>query len=162
MSALAPGVIGPGLALRAAIADDFEPLFACHEQAFCAHIVQLWGWDDAWQRRDFARLFAALSPLIVESGGTACGYLQVQQRAEALHLVNIALRPEARGQGIGGQLMSRLMRDARAQELDVTLAVFRTNRRAGAFYSRLGFMVEHTTTTHEHRRWSFATALPRA
>ncbi len=150
---LQPGPITATLALHAATVDDYEPLFACHTAAFRAHIEQLWGWDEAWQRRDFARLFEALPPLIVVSRGTASGYIQTQRRADAIHLVNIALLAEARGQGIGSQLIDGLKRVARDQGLAITLAVFRTDARAAAFYTRLGFIAEHAGKTHEYRRW---------
>jgi len=153
-SALQPGPITPRLGLRAATDDDHELLFAWHSAAFCGHIERLWGWDETWQRRDFARLFEALPPLIVQSDGMACGYIQTQQRADAIHLVNIALRAETRSHGIGGQLMARLQHLADERGDDVTLAVFRTNTRAAVFYARLGFVIERTTETHEHRRWS--------
>jgi len=150
---LQPGPITATLALRAATADDYESLFACHTAAFRSHIEQLWGWDEAWQRRDFARLFEAVPPLIVVARGLSCGYLQTMLRADAIHLVNIALLADAREQGIGSQLIARLKQVARNQGADITLAVFRTNARAAAFYTRLGFIAERASDTHDYRRW---------
>ncbi|MES1924510.1 hypothetical protein [Salinisphaera sp. T31B1] len=54
--------LAPGLRLRQALCFDQALLFAWHAEALRAHIERLWGWDEAWQRRDFARLFEALPP----------------------------------------------------------------------------------------------------
>ncbi|HEX6390541.1 MAG TPA: GNAT family N-acetyltransferase, partial [Solirubrobacteraceae bacterium] len=66
------------------------------------------------------------------------GQLRVARDADAIHLVDIALLPAARGRGIGTQLISALMDEARAAALPLTLAVF-PDSRARSLYERLGF-----------------------
>ncbi|WP_353248745.1 GNAT family N-acetyltransferase [Salinisphaera sp. T31B1] len=83
----------------------------------------------------------------------ACGYIQIQPRAQTLHLANIALARDERGQGIGSRLIGWLQATAAATGRDVSLAVFRTNTRAASFYTRHGFLPERTTPTHDHLRW---------
>jgi len=50
---------------RAAVEADREVLFAVYGKALRGFIEGLWGWDDAWQRRDFNRHFHAADITVV-------------------------------------------------------------------------------------------------
>lgn len=151
---LPPGRVDARVALRWALEADRERLFAWHVQGYQDHITRIWGWDADWQRRDFARLFARVRPLVVTVDDRDAGYLQVMRRAGGLHLVNIVLAPEARGIGVGGALLAHLQARARALGCPVTLRVFRTNARAEAFYARHGFRRTGEGQTHAEMGWS--------
>lgn len=58
---------------------------------------------------------------------------------DSLWLVDIALLPEARGQGFGEALLVPLQAEARNRALPLRLSVARDNPRAAALYRRLGF-----------------------
>lgn len=159
-SALAAGPLTDEIVLRDANAPDREILFAWYEQGYRAHIETLWGWDEAWQRRDFAQLFAALPPAVVLQADRAVGYVQTQQRPDALHLANIVIRPAAQGQGIGSTILRELQQRAAARRWPVTLKVFRSNARALAFYRRHGFEVVAYSETHHRMRWAPGAPMP--
>ena len=151
--ALVAGAVDETLSLRVADALDRPILYRWHVEAYRAYIEQLWSWDEDWQRRDFGKLFAALPPLVVMRHGMGVGYIQTQARDGALHLANIVLRPNARGQGVGAVLIRYLQSTAERQGRAVTLKVFRSNPRARAFYERHGFEATGETRMHIEMRW---------
>jgi ribosomal-protein-alanine N-acetyltransferase len=66
------------------------------------------------------------------------GYVICSRYDQVWHLMNIAVAPEHRGTGIAGQLIRRLLEEARG-ELPFTLEVRVSNRRAIGMYERFGF-----------------------
>ena len=70
--------------------------------------------------------------------GVVCGYLVCSRYADVWHLMNVAVAPEARRQGIARSLMGELLErlPAKAQ---ITLEVRRSNEPALAMYESLGF-----------------------
>lgn len=66
------------------------------------------------------------------------GRIWYARSADALHLVDIALLPEHRGRGVGAACMARLIDEATAAGLALTLQVAEDNP-ARRLYARLGF-----------------------
>ena len=66
------------------------------------------------------------------------GYLVCSRYDRVWHLMNVAVAPERRRQGIASRLISRLIAEA-GDELPFTLEVRVSNRDAIAMYERLGF-----------------------
>lgn len=81
------------------------------------------------------------------------GRLATDRGADALHLIDIAVVPERRGQGIGGTVLRSLMGEAAAIGAPVTLQVARDNLAAHRLYHRLGFVVTAADETHLTLRW---------
>jgi ribosomal protein S18 acetylase RimI-like enzyme len=77
---------------------------------------------------------------IIEKKGTPVGRLIVDRRASAVHVVDIALLPEARGNGIGSRFLRELMDEAKKSGKVVSIYVEKFNR-ALRLYLRLGFVV---------------------
>lgn len=76
------------------------------------------------------------------------------QRVSPDHLiVDIALLPEVRGQGVGRLLIEASQRDAHALGRGMHLHVLQHNRAARRLYERLGFVVTHTAGSYDHMRW---------
>jgi predicted GNAT family acetyltransferase len=63
----------------------------------------------------------------------------VHRTSKELNVIDIAILPEFRGQGIGGTLMRRLMDDAAAAGQIVQIHVEQNNP-AQSLYRRLGFV----------------------
>lgn len=80
--------------------------------------------------------------LVVEQveGGQSLpvGRIWYARTADALHLIDISMLPERRGQGVGGACLKRLIGEAAAAGLAVTLNVAADNP-ARRLYARLGF-----------------------
>ena len=75
---------------------------------------------------------------IIERDGMAVGRWYMHRRPETLHVMDIALLPEHRGQGIGTALINALMQEATRSTGRITLYVEVFNT-ALKWYQRLGF-----------------------
>jgi ribosomal-protein-alanine N-acetyltransferase len=71
------------------------------------------------------------------------GYAGMWHIVNEGQIANIAVRDDARGQGIGTSLINRLIRTARQREMmGLTLEVSINNRNAQRLYTKLGFKPE--------------------
>ena len=68
------------------------------------------------------------------------GRLYVDRRDAEIRIVDIALLPEFRGQGIGTNLIQRLFEEAASRSVGLTIHVENENTAALRFYERLGFV----------------------
>ncbi len=75
---------------------------------------------------------------IVRYRGRRVGRLYVDRRADEIRIIDIALLPERRGDGIGGAMMQALLDEAAAAGKPVRIHVEKFNRALG-LYRRLGF-----------------------
>ena len=92
--------------------------------------------QDRWYRESYAR---ATFELIVVDGEPA-GRLYLHRGEDELRIVDIALLPAQRGNGVGTALVRALLAEADAAGQSVTIHVERGNR-ARRLYERLGFSV---------------------
>lgn len=77
--------------------------------------------------------------LVAERGGQVCGYLMAWLVVDQLHVLNIAVDPDARRLGLGTTLLAEAARRAEPLGMvDVTLEVRRGNTGARRFYRRHG------------------------
>jgi ribosomal protein S18 acetylase RimI-like enzyme len=75
---------------------------------------------------------------IIERGDVRVGRIYLHYRSDDLRIVDIALIPEERRQGIGGTILRQLLDDAAAAGRSVSIHVERNNP-ALHLYERLGF-----------------------
>lgn len=75
---------------------------------------------------------------LIERDGVPVGRLYVEARRTQMHIVDIALMPEARGQGLGTAILQALQAAGRAQGKGVGIMVEKFNP-ALRLYRRLGF-----------------------
>lgn len=76
---------------------------------------------------------------IVECDGRPAGRLCVHRQGREIRIVDIALLPEYRGQGLGTRLLEGVLEEAAAVGLPVTIHVEKHNP-AQRLYQRLGFV----------------------
>jgi len=77
--------------------------------------------------------------MILEQDGIAAGKAVLDTLGQDWRLVELALLPALRGQGLGAALLAALQARARAQGASIGLAVLRTNLAAVRLYERAGF-----------------------
>jgi ribosomal protein S18 acetylase RimI-like enzyme len=92
--------------------------------------------QDAWYREHYAD--ASFDVILVD--GQPAGRLYVLRRDAEIRIVDIALLPEYRGNGIGTTLLRDLLAEADAAGKRVTIHVERFNP-ALRLYERLGFCI---------------------
>lgn len=101
---------------------------------------------------------ARLEIILIE--GAPAGRLATRRGDGALHLIDIALTPERRGQGVGEAILRALMDEAQALAVPVTLHVALDNQAAQRLYHRLGFVALSADETHLALRWPSPPPLP--
>jgi ribosomal protein S18 acetylase RimI-like enzyme len=92
------------------------------------------------QARWYREHYAAASFDVVLVDGEPCGRLYVHRGASEIRIVDIALLPEHRGNGVGTALLGDLLAEADTTGRRVTIHVERFNP-ALRLYERLGFSV---------------------
>ncbi len=92
------------------------------------------------QRRHYQAAWPAARQFIVEAEQQAIGQLYLNYAADALHLIDIALLPSQRGQGLGEALLQWVIAQAQQAGVPVNLRVRRDNV-AQRLYLRMGFQV---------------------
>lgn len=92
------------------------------------------------QHRHYQQYYADARFLVLERFGAPIGrlYLQTRERERDVRLVDIALMPSARGQGVGQRILEDLLEAAGARGLAVSIHV-EVNNPAMSLYRRLGF-----------------------
>ena len=97
-----------------------------------------------WSRKLFeeeiGRRFSDAVVVVEEPGGEVAGYAICWTVGEESHLLNIAVRPDARGRGIGRSLLKEcIRRGAHAGAKRIYLEVRLSNQQAIRMYRREGF-----------------------
>lgn len=107
-------------------------------------------------RTYYAQAYPETEYQILEHRGTAIGYEALQTTHE-LHLIDIALVPEYRNQGIGTNRMRRLQSRATdvGKSLVLSVEVFNPAKR---LYERLGFSVIEESEIYQHMGWNLGKA----
>jgi ribosomal protein S18 acetylase RimI-like enzyme len=92
----------------------------------------------------------------IDSGGTLrpVGRYYLQRIAPEHLIVDIALLPELRGQGLGRLLIEASQREAQALGRGMHLHVLEQNIAARRLYERLGFVFTHQADAYRHMRWA--------
>lgn len=91
--------------------------------------------------------------LVIERDGTPIGRIYIDRLPQEICLVDIALIPEARGSGLGTQLMREILEEGQATGKRVTIHVERFNP-AMRLYQRLGFEPVAENGVYYQMRWS--------
>ena len=104
-------------------------------------IEQLFGWrGDDTERAKFDESYVESETEIVNLSGDDVGWLSVHKSASSVEIDSIYILPQAQKMGIGTMLISRIIHDARATGLTVTISTAKINP-ARTLYQRLGFQV---------------------
>ena len=90
--------------------------------------------------------------LIVSIFDNPAGRIAVHRGDAVFHLIDIALLPEWRGQGIGGRLITDLLSEASRQAKSVRLHV-KADSRAMTLYHRLGFITVKSEGLYGLMEW---------
>ena len=112
---------------------------------------------DPWSRNMLAEeLDNALAAFLValDGGGAVAGYAGLQVVLDEGYILNIAVRPDCRRQGVAGQLLQVFLNFARGNRLSfLTLEVRASNYAAIALYGSRGFRgVGRRKNYYEHPR----------
>jgi GNAT superfamily N-acetyltransferase len=155
-------LLGSCTELRTQTSDDLVFLQDLFVARRWAEVSQVPGWDDTQrraflhaqaqlQRQHYEKHYAAADFLIIEQAGTPIGRLCIHRDAEAVRVVDIALLPGWRGQGIGTQWLQTVLAQADAAGQPCDLSVEQGNP-ARRLYHRLGFQACGESGIHTQMR----------
>jgi ribosomal protein S18 acetylase RimI-like enzyme len=95
---------------------------------------------------------AATFDVIIVDGHPA-GRLYVDRRQTDIRIIDVALLPEFRSAGIGGQLIVQLMGEATVSGRTLSIHV-EVHNRAAELYTRLGFVVVAEHGVYRRMEWT--------
>jgi GNAT superfamily N-acetyltransferase len=89
---------------------------------------------------DHLRFIAQGTSWVAEEDGRAIGFLAAERAGPELHIVELSVRPEHQGHGVGRRLIAAALAEADNAGLTaVTLTTFRDVPWNAPFYARVGF-----------------------
>ena len=127
---------GPVLAcmIRRVELEDASGVFALEQECFSDPYSE--SLIDHLLRTERDRFFVA----VANDSGRIVGYTAATINGRSAHLLSIAVHPLHRGQGIGTNLFSIVMKELLlSNATQISLEVRETNLHAISFYSRMGF-----------------------
>ena len=129
------------IVLRPAVSQDFE---YCKRLYFTGmkKIIEELGLDMAAQAASFLQNWDLAEVRIIAVGNSEVGWLQSSVRDDGLFVAQLFVDDRFQGQGIGTEVMNRLIGEASRLNQAVRLAVVKTNP-ALRLYERLGFHITH-------------------
>ncbi|WP_211210292.1 GNAT family N-acetyltransferase [Actinopolyspora halophila] len=141
---------------RAATPEDARWLVELKEQAMRPDLERLGVWDRERVRQRFFDEFIPANSRVVLLDDSAAGLIAVRPEPDAQWVEHFYLYPWARGRGIGGRVLRRVL-ELHRDHRPFRLVVVRGSA-ARRLYERHGFVheydegVDQVLTTVEHRR----------
>lgn len=145
------GRSSPQVSLRVADVNDSDFLLQVYESTRQEE-MSAWGWNST-QQAQFVRMqfevrsrgYRAAYPSAIESlifiDNVPAGSMIVFRSSVEIRIVDIALLPQFRGQGIGSQLIGDLVSESIHSNIPLRLSVHRGNS-AARLYERHGFVAK--------------------
>jgi GNAT superfamily N-acetyltransferase len=129
------------IALRPAVTQDFE---YCERLYFSgmSKIIEELNLNMTAQARTFREQWALMQVRIITANGSDVGWLQTTVRDDGLFIAQLFVDAPFQRQGIGTEVMNRLIGEAARLHQAVCLAVVKINP-AVRLYERLGFLTTH-------------------
>lgn len=154
-------------ALRCATPEDRDLLLRVYASTRAEEMART-GWDESTcsgfvamqfeaQDRHYRAHFPNAQCSVIEFAASGkrvpVGRLWIDRRAGSIHVLDIALLPDFRGQGLGTACLRRLTAEAAARQVPLTVKVefFNPARR---WYERLGFVPQSEHGMHVQMSWS--------
>ncbi len=135
------------ISLRPATANDFAFAFEAKRLALGPHILARWPWDEVFQLDLHRKRWQERPWSIIEGEGTPIGTLSAAEYPHHFRFGEFYLLPKHQGQGIGSELLRRVLARADAASLPVKLEHLKWNP-VGSLYRRHGFRVVSENETH--------------
>ncbi|HEX5425666.1 MAG TPA: ribosomal protein S18-alanine N-acetyltransferase [Candidatus Acidoferrales bacterium] len=113
---------------------DIEDVLAI--QRACPEVAQ-------WSASDYERsVSGAMAGWVSEDDAGLSGFLVARSLLGESEILNFGVRPDARGRGIGSQLLQEVIEwSKRGRDRRILLEVRASNVVAQSFYARLGFQI---------------------
>lgn len=134
-------------AYRKAQESDREAIYQLYRLVMRGFISEIWGWDEQWQRTDFATYYDPQGITLAFQEHELAGYSHIENQDSQIFIRMIVVHPHHQRNGIGTRLLASVIASAGKQSKNVGLEVFKINKVARAFYERHGFNTEGETSS---------------
>ncbi len=156
-------VVSAATGLRPEVATDFDFIAALYAEVREDELAPV-PWPDQakrdfltsqcrLQRDHYTKHYLGAEFLIVEMSGKPIGRIYAHATRSEIRLMDIALRSDSRGRGIGTALVRALQDEAQQRGVDLTLHVEPENP-AQRLYQRLGFALIENRGVYDFLGWS--------
>jgi len=152
-----------GITLRSATPHDKDFLLSVYASTRAEELA-LTPWSDAErlafvemqfaaQHTDYERRFPTSDHSVVQVDGVSVGRIWIARGDDEIRLLDVALLPEHRNEGIGTFLLRRMQDEAAVAGKPLRHSVYKMNSAALRFYHRLGFRVVEDFETYVLMEW---------
>lgn len=135
------------------MAEDRCFFVTCHHNAYRATVEQVFEWNAKAQDALVSKKFDLPGSHLIEVNGERVGVIGVHVDGPDLWLRDFFVLPQYQNQGIGGQVLRLVQRQAAQAGTNLRLRTLRVNHRAKSFYERYGFAFLEHTDLHLHMIW---------
>lgn len=159
----ASGRLPSGVGFRPITDKDLPFLSRLYASTRAEEVAQVTQWSDE-QKQQFLQMqfdaqhtyyqeqFQDAEYLVIEQEKQPVGRIYIDRRTDEIRLIDIALLPEARGQGLGAALLEDLLEEAQTSNLPVRIHVEKNNP-AMRLYIRLGFRQIEDQGVYDLMEW---------
>lgn len=128
--------------VREASSTDMDFARSLYFETMRGMIESTFGWDQHHQEDSFAGWFDLQEASIIMADGRDVGWMQTRTDEHEVFLGSLYVKPEMQRQGIGTQILRKLIDQCAHSSKTLTLAVMKINP-AIHLYERLGFRITH-------------------
>jgi ribosomal-protein-alanine N-acetyltransferase len=111
--------------------------------------IEKLSFKDPWSRFAFESELLNIDSIFLKAmiGNDMVGYIIVRKLVDEYHIMNVAVAPEERKQGVAQALLDHVIKNLSSGKL-LLLEVRKSNKAAIALYQKNGFSVLHTRKTY--------------
>ena len=106
-----------------------------------------------FQHKHYQQVYKDADFLLIQRNGVPIGRIYIDRAAEEICLIDLALIPACRGQGLGSALLAELIDEASRAQRGITLHV-EPNNSAQHLYTRVGFKLVEHRGVYDFLRWT--------
>ena len=134
---------------RFATKDDYNFLYNLNENTMKEYYIETYGsWDEEVERNFFDESFNSIKYLIILIDGQDIGCLAVTRNNADIFINEIQILSQYQNKGIGKMILDSIINDSQRLKIPINLEVLKVNKRAQAFYDRIGFIKSGETDSH--------------
>ena len=136
--------------------NDGDFVYRVKHQALGPLIESKWGWHEEFQRALHDKDWQKKPWSIILADGVAIGTVSVDRREKTVRLSGFYLLPDHQGQGLGSQVLARILYQCDKDQRDCSVNLL-TGNRAYSLFKRHGFRETGSDALHTSllRNWRY-------
>lgn len=132
---------------------DRNFIYNVKKESIYDYVQRIWGWNEEYQIKDFETDFIFKNFKIIVLDNIYIGFVQINEDMSNVNITEIHIIHKYQGKGIGGNIISNIIKRAIKDNKTVSIGCFIDNTRARQLYERLGFKVISITDAHYEMKY---------